>query len=150
MRLRDLLDESVVKVGLESVDKEECFAELIDLLARAGRIPDREAALEAVRRREAAGSTGIGQGCAVPHGKHPSIPGLRVALGVSPQGLEFDAVDNAPVHIVFLILASVNEPGPHIQALAEVVRLVRIPGFCRRLIEAPSAKAVLDIIDAEE
>ncbi|MDD5707079.1 MAG: PTS sugar transporter subunit IIA [Kiritimatiellae bacterium] len=150
MRLRDLLDESVVKVNLESVDKEECFEEMIDLLVRAGRVTDRAAALAAVRERETAGSTGIGNGCAVPHGKHSSIPSLRVALGTSPRGIDYDAVDGAPVRMVFMILASGNEPGPHIQALAEVVRLLKTPGFCRRVVEAKSAKDVLDVLDAEE
>jgi mannitol/fructose-specific phosphotransferase system IIA component (Ntr-type) len=150
MRLRDVLDESLVKVGMESVDKEECFAELVDVLVRAGRISDRDAALGAVCQREADGTTGIGEGCAVPHGKHASITGLRVAVGTSARGIDFDAVDGAPVHIVFLVLASVNEPGPHIQALAEVVRLLKTPGFYRRVVDAKSAKAVLDALDAEE
>ncbi|MDD5706976.1 MAG: PTS sugar transporter subunit IIA [Kiritimatiellae bacterium] len=150
MRLRDLLDESVVKVGLESTDKEECLAELVDLLVRTGRVPDRAAALAAVHQREAWGTTGIGKGCAVPHGKHVSIAGLQVALGTSPVGLDFDALDGAPVHMVFMILANANEPGPHIRALAETVRLLKAPGFYHRVVAAPSAKAILEILDAEE
>ena len=83
MRLRDLIDESVVKVGLESLDKEEVFEEMIDLLVRAGRLKDRAGALEAVRLRESQGTTGIGQGVAIPHGKHESIPSLTAAKGTS-------------------------------------------------------------------
>jgi mannitol/fructose-specific phosphotransferase system IIA component (Ntr-type) len=150
MRLRDLLDEPVVKVGLESVDKEECIEELVDVLVRAGRVTDRVAVLAAVRKREAAGTTGIGEGWAVPHGKHPSIRGLRVALGTSSRGIDFDSMDGGAVHLVFLILASTDDPGPHVQALAEVVRLIRAPGVFGRLVGAPSAKAVLDILDAAE
>ncbi len=150
MRLRDLIDEPAVKVGLESLDKEECFEEMIDLLVRADRIPDREGALEAIRQREAQGTTGIGQGVAIPHGKHPSISSLTAALGTSADGLEFDAVDGDPVHVVFLLLAPVNDPGPHVRALAEIARLVQMPGFYRKLTEAKTAAETLDVLDAEE
>lgn len=151
MRLRDLLDESVVKVGLESVDKEECFEELVDLLVRAGRLPGgREAALAAITAREAAATTGIGKGCAVPHGKEASIKTLTVALGTSAAGIEFDAVDGELVHVVIMILANAAAPGPHVRALAEVVRLLRLPGFYNTLAAARTAKELLDAIDAAE
>jgi mannitol/fructose-specific phosphotransferase system IIA component (Ntr-type) len=150
MRLRDLLDLSSVKVPLEGLDKEECFEELVDLLVRAGRIPDRAAALTAIGQREAQGTTGIGQGVAIPHGKDASIPRLTAALGISSRGIEFDAIDNQPVHLVFLLLARADDPGPHVRALAEIARLVQTPGFYRRLSEARSAQEVLDLLDAEE
>ncbi|NLF85455.1 MAG: PTS transporter subunit EIIA [Lentisphaerae bacterium] len=150
MRLRDLLDESVVKIGLESTDKEECFEELIDLLVRSGRLASREAALAAVAARESTATTGIGRGCAIPHGKDPSIKTLTVAIGTSAAGIEFDAVDGELVHLVILILANADEPGPHVQALAEVVRLLKLPGCYNTLVAARSAKALLDAIDAVE
>ncbi len=150
MRLRDLLDESVVKIGLESTDKEECFEELIDLLVRSGRLASREAALAAVAARESTATTGIGRGCAIPHGKDPSIKTLTVAIGTSAAGIEFDAVDGELVHLVILILANADEPGPHVQALAEVVRLLKLPGCYNPLVAARSAKALLDAIDAVE
>ena len=150
MRLRDLLDETTVKVGLESVDKEECFEELIDVLVQAGRIQDRAGALQAILKREEDGSTGIGSGVGVPHGKHNSIPELCAALGTSQEGIEFDAIDGDPVYVVFLLLARTDQPGHHVQALAEIGRLVGTPGVCRRLKEAESAQDVLDILDAEE
>jgi mannitol/fructose-specific phosphotransferase system IIA component (Ntr-type) len=150
MRLRDLLDLPSVKVPLEGLDKEECFEELVDLLVRAGRIPDRAAALTAIGQREAQGTTGIGQGVAIPHGKDASIPRLTAALGISTRGIEFEAIDDQPVHLVFLLLARADDPGPHVRALAEIARLVQTPGFYRRLSEAQSAQEVLDLLDAEE
>lgn len=150
MRLRDLLDESVVKIGLESTDKEECFEELIDLLVRSGRLASREAALAAVAARESTATTGIGRGCAIPHGKDPSIKTLTVAIGTSAAGIEFDAVDGELVHLVILILANADEPGPHVRALSEVVRLLKLPGCYNTLVAARSARALLDAIDAAE
>jgi PTS system fructose-specific IIA component/PTS system nitrogen regulatory IIA component len=150
MRLRDLLDESVVKVGLKSLEKEECFEEMIDLLVRAGRLSDRAGALAAVRLREAQGTTGIGQGVAIPHGKHPSVPALTAALGTSAKGVEFDSIDGEKSLLVFLLLARNDDPGPHVRALAEIARLIQTPGFYRKLTGARSAREILDILDEEE
>ena len=152
MRLRDMLDESTIKVGLESLDKEECIEEMIDVLVRAGRIANRAQAqvLAAVRTREAEGSTGIGKGVAVPHGKCAGLSETVLAVGISKSGMEFDSADGRPVKIVFLIAASASEPGKHLQMLAEVVRLIRVPGLCEKLTEATTPKMVLDLLDAEE
>lgn len=150
MRLRDLLDESVVKVGLKSLEKEECFEEMIDLLVRAGRLSDRAGALASVRLREAQGTTGIGQGVAIPHGKHPSVPMLTAALGTSAKGIEFDSIDGEKAHLVFLLLARNDDPGPHVRALAEIARLIQTPGFYRKLTRARSAREILDMLDEEE
>jgi mannitol/fructose-specific phosphotransferase system IIA component (Ntr-type) len=150
MRLRDMLDESSVKVGLESLDKEECIEEMVEVLVRAGRVADRAKVIEAVRRRESEGSTGIGNGVAVPHGKCAGLSGTVLAVGVSRGGIEFDAVDDRPVNVVFLIAASATEPGRHLQMLAEVVRLIRVPGLCDKLTAATTPKMVLDLLDAEE
>jgi mannitol/fructose-specific phosphotransferase system IIA component (Ntr-type) len=150
MRLRDLLDNETVKIDLESVDKEECFEEMVDILVRAGRITDRAAALKAIFDREAQGTTGIGKGIAVPHGKHKSVSKLIASCGISREGIEFDAVDGEPVHLVVLLLANINQPGPHLQALVEIARLVKIPGFYRRVTQVTSAAEFLDILDAEE
>lgn len=152
MRLRDMLDESTIKVGLESLDKEECIEEMTDVLVRAGRVANRDQAqvLAAVRTREAEGSTGIGKGVAVPHGKCAGLAGTVLAVGISKTGIEFDSADGKPVKIVFLIAASASEPGKHLQMLAEVVRLIRVPGLCDKLTAATTPKMVLDLLDAEE
>lgn len=150
MSLRKLLNESNIKVNMSSVDKDECFAELIDVLVRSGQISDRHTALEALWLRESHGTTGIGKGCAVPHGKHEGITKLCVALGISARGIDYEAIDDLPVKVVFMVLANANEPGPHVQALAEISRLLKIPGFYRRLCAVTSAEGVLQLLAAEE
>jgi mannitol/fructose-specific phosphotransferase system IIA component (Ntr-type) len=147
-----MLDESTIKVGLESLDKEECIEEMTDVLVRAGRVANRDQAqvLAAVRTREAEGSTGIGKGVAVPHGKCAGLAGTVLAVGISKTGIEFDSADGKPVKIVFLIAASASEPGKHLQMLAEVVRLIRVPGLCDKLTAATTPKMILDLLDAEE
>jgi len=148
--LSDLLTEDVIKVDLESEDKEESFAELIELLVRAGRIDDRAAALQAIEEREALGTTGIGKGVAIPHAKAASVKHLTAALGISREGIEYEAIDDDPVHVVFLVLAQPDNPGPHVQCLAEIARLLQVPGFYKRLLATTTAKGALDTIKAEE
>lgn len=150
MRLRDLLDEASVKVGLEAADKEECIEELVDVLVRAGRIADRAGALKTLQTREAMATTGIGKGVALPHGKHESIPELMAACGTSREGIEFDAIDGEPVHLVVLLLAAHDQTGPHLRAMVEIARLVQIPGFYRKAIEARTPAELLNLIEAEE
>jgi fructose-specific phosphotransferase system IIA component len=147
MKLLEILDPSVVKVGLESEDKEECFEELIDLLVRAGRITDREAALDAIYAREEMRSTGIGNGIAIPHGKDPSIRQITAAAGTSHKGIEFEAIDGKPVHLVFLVLAEANNPGPHLQTLSEIATILNNPGQYDKLVRAPSAEDFLALLE---
>ena len=150
MRLRDLLDEATVKVPLESVDKEECLEEMVDLLVRGGRIVDRQSALRTLLQREAQATTGIGKGIALPHGKLETVPELVVALGTSREGIEFDSVDGELVHIVVLLLANAAATGVHLRALVEIARLVEVPGFFRKALECRTASELLDLIDSEE
>lgn len=150
MKLTDLLDESAIKPELEGEDKEEVFAELVEVLVRAGRITDRDRALQAIIAREEMASTGIGNGVAVPHGKDASIERLTAALGISRAGIDYDAADGEPVHIVFLVLAEANNPGPHVECLGEIARLLNLPGFYGRLLRATSAQEALAIMKSEE
>ncbi len=150
VKLVDLLNDSVVKVGLEAEDKEEAFAEMIELLVRAGRVRDRDRALQAILTREGMATTGIGSGIAVPHGRDPNIKNLTVALGISRTGIEYDSADGEPVYLVFMVLAEVNNPGPHVRCLGEIARLLQVPGLTDRLRGAKAPREALDIIRSEE
>ena len=150
MKLSEIVDLRGVKVGLEAEEKEEVFEELVDLLMRSGGLKDRQGALEAIHVREALGSTGIGEGVAIPHGKSETVERLVAALGVSAEGIEFDSLDGEPAYAIFLLLAQADNPGPHIQALSCIAQLVRIPGFIRRLREAATPEEIMDMIHREE
>jgi mannitol/fructose-specific phosphotransferase system IIA component (Ntr-type) len=150
MNLSDLLDESVVNTSLRSSNRDELFAEVVEMLVRAGRIVDRDAGLKALHARERLGTTGIGGGIAVPHGKSPTVPRLTAALGVSPQGVDYETPDNEPVRVVFLMLADAGNPGPHVECLAEIARLLQVPGLCDRLRSARTPAEALAVIRAEE
>lgn len=146
MKLLEILDERVIKVPLESEDKEEAIEELVDVLVRAGKITDRNAALNAIHQRETKQTTAIGNGVAVPHGKDKSVSGLTCAVGISPKGIEFDSIDGKPVHAAFLLLAQANNPGPHLAALAEIARILEFPTVRNTLFAARTSAEVLQII----
>jgi len=146
MKLTDLLTADCVKVPLEATDKEEAVAELVEQLVRTGRIPDRNAAIRCIFERENRQSTGIGHGVAIPHGKDATIPTLTLAVGTSPGGIEFDSLDDEPVYLVFVVLAQADNPGPHVQALAEIARLLQDGDVYTRLRGATDTEDVLAAI----
>ena len=150
MALYELLDVNSIKIDLESESTEEVVAELIELLVQAGRVEDRYEAIDAILDREAKGSTGIGSGVALPHARLESIPELTAALGLSRTGVEFDAIDHKPVHVVMLLLAKAGEPGPHVIALQETSTLLSIPRFIERLLACKTPQEALDLIRSEE
>ncbi len=150
MRLSQLVDKSTIKTNLKSEEKEKVFEELVNLLVQAGRIKDRRRAVAALIERERLGTTGIGEGIAIPHAKDESIERLTAALGISRKGIDFDATDGEPVHVVFLVLAEANNPGPHIALLAEIARLFQTRGFYKELLNATTPEKALEVIKAHE
>ena len=150
MNISDFLKPSLVKIGLESEEKEELFEEMIQILVDGGLIRDRDAALDAIFAREAKMSTGIARWLALPHGKISEISGLLLALGVSRTGIEYEALDGEPVHVVLLVLSEIGNPGPHIECLAEISRVFSVPGFTARVRDAETPEEVLQLIRQEE
>ncbi len=150
MKLLELLDPSVIKIGMSASDKGESFVELISLLDRAGRVPDNEAALDALWAREELRSTGIGNGVAIPHGKDTSIQHITAAAGTSDKGIPFNSIDGKPVHLIFLVLARVNDPGPHLQTLSEIATCLNVSGAYDQLVQAATPEEFLEVIKAGE
>lgn len=150
MRLSELLREDLVKIGLEGEDKEEVFEEMVHLLVQSGSLADREEALTALWEREKMMTTGIGKGLAIPHGKVASKIGLKVAMGISPEGIDYESLDHEPVYVVLMVFSQDDDPGPHIQALAEISRLFSVPGFTDRVRSVKSYDELIEMIKAEE
>lgn len=150
MKISELLKPSLIKIDLESEDKNALFEEMVQILCAEGLIQDRDAALTALYEREAKMSTGIANGLAVPHGRISEARGLLVALGISRRGIEYESLDGNPAHVVVLVLAQVGNPGPHIEALAEVSRLCTVPGFVASLQAARTPAEVIGLIRQRE
>ncbi|MBS3763469.1 MAG: PTS sugar transporter subunit IIA [Planctomycetes bacterium] len=147
MNLSDLLEPGLIKVPVESMTRDEVIAELVEQLVRQDKIGDRGGVLDTLYERERKGSTGIGGGVAVPHARHPDVDDCLLAVGIAPEGIEFDAVDDEPVYLVFLLLGAPDKPSQTIEALADIGLLVQIPNVYDRLISARDPEDVIQIIN---
>ena len=149
MSFIDLVVPEVIKVPLEARDKPDVLRELVGVLRDAGRIRDFNAVLDAVQERESKGSTGLQEGIAVPHGKTAAVSTLQLAIGIAPQGIDFDSLDRKPTKLFFLLVGSPDQSGPHVQALADVARLAQSKAFCRALVGAQNAQEVMELMKGE-
>ena len=150
MALVDLISPEVVKVPLTSRNKPEVMRELVQVLKDAGKIGDAENVLDAINKREELGSTGLELGIAVPHAKSEDVNSLTLAIGISPEGIDFNALDGKPSHLFFLMLAPPNQSGPHIEALAEIAKLSRSRAFCDALVHSRSAQEVVELFREDD
>lgn len=149
MALINLVHEKIVKTPLESKDKPEVLRELVQILKDAGEINDSDAILKSIQDREDQQSTGLQDGIAVPHGKTPAVSGVKLAIGIAPDGIDFDSMDGAPSKLFFLLVAPLDKPGLHVQALAEIAKLAQSKAFCRALTTAGNSKEVVELLGGE-
>jgi len=150
MALIDLVQEKIVKTPLAAQDKPDVLRELVQILQDAGEIDDFPTVLKAVQEREDKMSTGLQDGIAVPHGKTESVTRLKLAIGIAPNGIDFDALDGNPSRLFFLLVAPPNQSGPHVEALAEIAKLAQSKAFCKALVSADSAGEVVELLTETE
>ena len=152
MKITDFLRERAVNIELAAANKEGVIRELVRLLVKAGEIKpaEEEKLVPILLAREALGSTGIGQGVGIPHGKSNCVRELVGAFGLSRRGVNFDSLDGEPVHIFFLLVAPEDSAGPHLKALARISRLLKDRFFRESLKEAKDEKQVLRILQQED
>ena len=149
MALIELVAENIVKTPLESTDKPDVLRELVQILKDAGEIDDFDGVLKAVQDREDKQSTGLEDGIAVPHCKTDAVKSLKLAIGIAPQGIEFDSVDGQPSKLFFLLLAAPGLSGPHVEALAEIAKLACSKAFCKALTVADNPAEVVDLLKGD-
>jgi mannitol/fructose-specific phosphotransferase system IIA component (Ntr-type) len=139
-----------VAVGLKAKDKKEALELLVDLAVAREIVQDRARLLTALQQREDVVSTGIGNGVAIPHADLPEIELPRLALGIFPDGVDFQALDEETVSVIFLLLGTPRTPGLHMKILARIARLSKDPEFAqlRRAERTEDALAILERIEA--
>jgi len=150
MILTQILQPDCVKVPVESNTKEAVITELVDLLDGKGLLSKRDVALEAVLTRERTRSTGTGAGIAIPHGKCNAVRQLVMAIGIAREPIEFESIDGKPVTILILLVSPADKTGPHIQALAQISRLMLDDEFKQKLENAASADEVYKLLQSKE
>lgn len=146
MNLIDLVVDKIVKIPLESKDKSDVIRELVQILKNAEEIDDFDTALKAVQEREDKQSTGLTDGIAVPHAKTSAVTNLKLAIGISPEGIDFDSMDKQPSKLFFLLLASPGMSGPHVEALAEIAKISRSKTLCKALANAENPQEVVELL----
>jgi fructose-specific phosphotransferase system IIA component len=150
MKVSELLSPSVIISDLKGNKKEEVINELIDLFQNDSRVEDVEKVRSAVLDREKIMSTGVGKGFAIPHGKTNSISDIIAAFGKTRNPVDYEALDNQPVHLVFLLVGKDNLVSNHIKLLSRISRMMNKDDFRTRLLEAGSADEILEIFRKEE
>ncbi|OPL15184.1 MAG: PTS fructose transporter subunit IIA [delta proteobacterium MLS_D] len=146
MNIREIIEQNYIVDELKSKTKREVLKELTRPFAENLSNVDSNGMVEVLLDREKLGSTGIGDGVAIPHGKMTGLDQLVVSFGRSSEGVEFDALDGKPVNIFFLLMAPDNSAGKHLKALAKISRMLKDAGFRKELMEADSKQRLYSLI----
>ncbi len=150
MKILDILPERKIVPDLEGTTKIEVLEELAEALAAEHPEISKERLVEVLLEREKLGSTAIGEGIAIPHGKLPKLSGVVAAFGRSRKGVDFQSLDGGPTHLLFLLVAPEDASGAHLKALARVSRLLRDKEFRKRLLEVETREALYQAIREED
>jgi PTS system nitrogen regulatory IIA component len=146
----DFLSEENITVDLKAKSKKDVIEELVGILVESGGVMDKKKMVQILLEREELGSTGIGQGIAIPHGKSETVKELTAAFGLSKTGVPFEALDGEPVFIFFLLVAPEGTAGAHLKALARISGLLKDKYIRRRLTTAQTRAEIVKIIQEEE
>ena len=152
MNIKEFICTDALSVDLKSKSKPEVIEELLSLLIKAGAVDKKhkKKILEVLMAREALGSTAIGQGIAIPHGKCDCVKELVGCLAISKEGINFESLDGEPAHIFFLLIAPVDSAGPHLKALARISRLLKDKFVRDGFRAAEDADMLLKILEQED
>ena len=150
MRIAEFLREDLVFPDLAASDKAGILGELCAGLARAHPSLNASQLTETLLEREKLGSTGIGEGVAIPHGKLSGVPGLLAAFGRKRAGVDFAAIDGKPTFLFFVLFAPDNSAGLHLKALARISRLFKQPQFRQAILSAEGAPGIFRLVSEED
>ena len=149
MKIVEFLQPTAVVDDISGQTGSAVLAELSRPLAVARKV-DPQRLLETLLEREKLGSTGIGDGVAIPHGKVPGLPGLMASFGRSRAGVDFKAIDGKPTHLFFTHFAPENSAGAHLKALARISRIFKNPAFRESILKAADAAEIYRLIETED
>jgi fructose-specific phosphotransferase system IIA component len=146
MDLEGLLQEDQVIHSLKSHTKNAVINELIQVLAKKGKVTDKHKAYKNIMERENLLSTGMEKGLAVPHAKTDAVDELVIAFGLQREGVDFQSLDGQPAHFIFLVLSPLDTSGPHIKALAQISRSIKSDQTREKLLQAASAGEIINLL----
>lgn len=150
MNLLEIITPECIKVPLEASSKRAVIDELVDVLAKTGKVTNPAALKDAVWTRESTRTTGIGHNLAIPHGKSEGVKDLAMAIGRPKEPIDFLSIDNRPVKLVVLLASPIDRTSDHIQALARISRLMTSEEFREKMYEAQSAEEIFELLQEQE
>ena len=146
MRLSEIFKPQFVIPDLKAHDKKGVLEELLEIITGQERSLNKGTLLQVLLERERLGSTGIGDGVALPHGKLRGLDNLLLSFGRCIDGLDFDSIDEQPSYLFFLLLAPENSAGMHLKSLAKISRMLKDGNLRQRLMRAKSREEIYKII----
>ncbi|MFH1080056.1 MAG: PTS sugar transporter subunit IIA [Pseudomonadota bacterium] len=150
MKIVEMLKPEYTIEALQSDKKRDVLLELLTPFLKNYPKLNPEVTLSVLMEREKLGSTGIGEGIAIPHGKLTGLDNLIICFGRSAAGVDFNAMDGNPVHLFFLLLAPENSAGQHLKALAKISRMLKDSRFRAKLMEARSKDEIFGMISQQD
>ena len=149
MKIVEVLDKEAILIELKSDDKKGVLEELVTPAARIAGV-NHEEVMQVLLERERLGSTGIGGGVGIPHGKLKNLKSLLLGFGLSRKGVDFESMDGKPTHIFFLLVTPENSTGLHLKLLARISRILKNDLLKEKLLAAADSYEILSIIKEEE
>lgn len=149
MKILDVLPREAILADLKAQDKKSVLEELVEPVARLKKANPEELVL-VLMERERLGSTGIGSGIGIPHGKLKDLDELILGFGLSRKGVDFESMDGRPTHIFFLLMTPENSTGLHLKVLARISKILKNDTFRERLLTATSGDEIYRIIKDED
>lgn len=150
MKITDILNEEVVRTNLQGETKAEIIDLMIELVSTQKKVLDKGKLREAILERERIMSTGVGSGFAIPHGKTDAVSDIVGAFATTAQPIDYQALDEQPVRIIFLLVGRDSMVGPHIKLLSRISRLMNKEEFRNQLLQTQSSAEILELFRKEE
>ena len=149
MKICDVLQKETILADLKAQNKKGILEELVAPVSGIANV-NQEDLVKVLMERERLGSTGIGGGIGIPHGKMKAIDSLILGFGLSHKGVDFESLDGQPTHIFFLLITPENSTGQHLKLLGRISRILKDEPFKTRLLNATNGDEILDIIKEED
>lgn len=145
MKISDLLDENLIELDLAGETKEEVLAEMVELMKKEGKITDKDEFYQTILEREEEGSTGLGRGVAIPHGKSEVVNELALVFGRSEKGIDFSSRDHKPVNLFFMVSDYAGHSPEYLEMVAQLTKNVRQDEYREELLNADSKEEIIEI-----
>jgi len=149
MKILDVLQKEIIVPNLEAIDKKGVLEELVKPVSFVSKISSNDI-MHVLMERERLGSTGIGDGIGIPHGKLKNLESLVLGLGISHKGVDFESIDDRPAYIFFLLITPEDSTGLHLKVLARISRLLKNNLFKQQLLNAYDSDKIIEIIKEED